>query len=84
MQADEMTLYNDELENRKLIDYWRKEKRKTGLVFLQIIFIRIMFNIPSRVKKNWSQCTGLFTCCSYGKALQYYAVNRVVMGSNSI
>ena len=27
---------------------------------------------------------GLFTCCSYGKALQYYAVTRVVMGLNSI
>ena len=44
-QADDMTVYNDELENRKLIGYWRKEKRKTGVVFLQIIFIRIMFNI---------------------------------------
>ena len=46
LQADDMTVYNDELENRKLIGYCRKEKRKTGLVFLQIIFIRIMFNIP--------------------------------------
>ena len=45
LQADDMTVYNDELENRKLIGYCRKEKRKTGLVFLQIIFIRIMFNI---------------------------------------
>ena len=45
LQADDMTVYNDELENRKLIGYCRKEKRKTGFVFLQIIFIRIMFNI---------------------------------------
>ena len=45
LQADDMTVYNDELENRKLIGYCRKERRKTGLVFLQIIFIRIMFNI---------------------------------------
>ena len=45
LQADDMTVYNDELENRKLIGYWRKEKRKTGLVFLHIVFIRIMLNI---------------------------------------
>ena len=72
LQADDMTVYNDELENRKLIGYCRKEKRKTGLVFLHIIFIRIKLIFPSRVKKNWSQCMGLFTCCSYGKALQHY------------
>ena len=45
LQADDMTVYNDELENKKLIGYCRKEKRKTGLVFLLISFIRIMFNI---------------------------------------
>ena len=45
LQADDMTVYNDELENRKLIGYCRKEKRKTGPVFLLISFIRIMFNI---------------------------------------
>ena len=45
LQADDMTVYNDELEDRKLIGYCRKEKRKTGLVFLLISFIRIMFNI---------------------------------------
>ena len=73
LQADDMTVYNDELENRTLIGYCRKEKRKTGLVFLLISFIRIMFKIfLSRVKKNWFQCTGLFTCCSYGKALLHY------------
>ena len=72
LQADDMTVYNDELENRKLIGYCRKEKRKTGLVFLHIIFVRIMLIFPSRVKKNWSQCMGLFTRCSYGKALQHY------------
>ena len=64
LQADDMTVYNDELENRKSIGYCREEKRKGGLVFLQIIFIRILCLIfPSRVKKNWSQCMGLFTCC---------------------
>lgn len=45
LQADDMTVYNDELENRKMIGYGGKEKRKSGLVFLHIIFIRIMFNI---------------------------------------
>ena len=61
MQADDMTLYNDELENRKLIGYCRKEKRKTGLVFLLISFIKELCLIfLSRVKEELVPMYGSF------------------------
>ena len=64
----------------KMIDYCRKEKRKTGLVFLQIIFI--MFNI---FFKSFLLNVWLFLYVAHMvNHCSTIHVNTVVMGWNAI